>query len=107
MHQAVCCRKNPCYTSTVASGRDRRPFNIYIDGGYYKNSPDVTVPSDKVHDILPVPSFTWIKAYSGAKGDIIVFVHIPTRCLSWMAITRTTPRSNLTENAFEALACTI
>jgi hypothetical protein len=41
-------------------------FNIYIYGGYDGISAGTT-PSDDVY-ILSVPSFTWVKAYSGQSS---------------------------------------
>jgi hypothetical protein len=47
----------------VAAASDASSFNIYIYGGY--DGIDIThTSSDDVY-ILSVPSFTWIKAYSG------------------------------------------
>lgn len=47
----------------VAAASDGSSYNIYIYGGY--DGIDVShAPSDDVY-ILSVPSFTWIKAYSG------------------------------------------
>lgn len=54
------------FCSVVAPAKDSSSFNIYIYGGYDGlNSNDH--PSDDVW-ILSLPSFTWIKAYSGT-GD--------------------------------------
>lgn len=51
------------FCSVVAAAADRSSFNIYIYGGY--DGLDQThAPSDDVY-ILSVPSFTWIRAYSG------------------------------------------
>ncbi|KIX00478.1 uncharacterized protein Z518_10618 [Rhinocladiella mackenziei CBS 650.93] len=51
------------FCSVMATAKDSSSFHIYIYGGYDGlNSGDV--PSDNVW-ILSVPSFTWIKAYSG------------------------------------------
>jgi len=53
------------FCSVVAPSKDSSSFNIYIYGGYDGlNAGDV--PSDDVW-ILSVPSFTWIKAYSGTE----------------------------------------
>lgn len=47
----------------MAPAADRSSFNIYIYGGYDGVNVSAT-PSDDVY-ILSVPSFTWVKAYSG------------------------------------------
>ncbi|KAH8704211.1 hypothetical protein BGW36DRAFT_394341 [Talaromyces proteolyticus] len=52
------------FCSVVAPSADRSSFNIYIYGGYDGVDPD-SPPSDDVY-ILSIPSFTWIKAYSGS-----------------------------------------
>jgi hypothetical protein len=51
------------FCSVVAAAADRSSFNIYIYGGYDGVSAE-SPPSDDVY-ILSIPSFTWIKAYSG------------------------------------------
>ncbi|TQB68422.1 hypothetical protein MPDQ_003434 [Monascus purpureus] len=51
------------FCSVVAPAADRSSFNIYIYGGYDGVNVSET-PSDDVY-ILSVPSFTWVKAYSG------------------------------------------
>lgn len=51
------------FCSVVAPASDSSSFNIYIYGGYDGVNAEST-PSDDVY-ILSVPSFTWIKAYSG------------------------------------------
>lgn len=51
------------FCSVVASASDRSSFNIYIYGGYDGVNAGST-PSDDVY-ILSIPSFVWIKAYSG------------------------------------------
>jgi hypothetical protein len=52
------------FCSVLASAADGSSHNIYIYGGY--NGLDYTSnPSDDVH-ILSLPSFKWIKAYSGS-----------------------------------------
>ncbi|CRG83183.1 putative ATP-dependent helicase YwqA [Talaromyces islandicus] len=51
------------FCSVVAPAADRSSFNIYIYGGYDGVSAE-SPPSDDVY-ILSIPSFTWIKAYSG------------------------------------------
>ncbi|KEF63240.1 uncharacterized protein A1O9_01217 [Exophiala aquamarina CBS 119918] len=51
------------FCSVVAPAKDSSSFNIYIYGGYDGlNAGDV--PSDDVW-VLSIPSFTWIKAYTG------------------------------------------
>jgi len=51
------------FCSTVAVASDKSSFNIYIYGGYDGISP-LHTPSDDVY-VLSLPSFTWIKVYSG------------------------------------------
>lgn len=51
------------FCSVFAAAKDSSSFNIYIYGGYDGLNAD-DVPSDDVW-ILSVPSFHWIKAYSG------------------------------------------
>lgn len=51
------------FCSVAAVAADRSSFNIYIYGGYDGISAE-SPPSDDVY-ILSIPSFTWIKAYSG------------------------------------------
>jgi len=54
------------FCSVVAAANDSSLFNVYIYGGYDGlNANDE--PSDDVW-ILSIPSFTWIKAYSGAAS---------------------------------------
>ncbi|KAI9733699.1 MAG: hypothetical protein M1834_003302 [Cirrosporium novae-zelandiae] len=51
------------FCSVVATANDNSSFNIYIYGGYNGyNTEDI--PSDDVY-ILSIPSFHWVKAYSG------------------------------------------
>lgn len=54
------------FCSVVATASDRSSFSIYIYGGYDGVNADST-PFDDVH-ILSVPSFIWIKAYSGQSS---------------------------------------
>lgn len=54
------------FCSVVAAAADNSSFNIYIYGGYDGVNAAGT-PSDDVY-ILSVPSFTWIKAYSGQSA---------------------------------------
>ena len=52
------------FCSVVAAANDSSSLNVYIYGGYDGiNANDA--PSDDVW-VLSIPSFTWIKAYSGA-----------------------------------------
>jgi hypothetical protein len=51
------------FCSIVAAAMDSTSFNIYIYGGYNGIDAEAT-PSDDVY-ILSIPSFTWVKAYSG------------------------------------------
>ncbi|KAL1967301.1 hypothetical protein VTN77DRAFT_3347 [Rasamsonia byssochlamydoides] len=51
------------FCSVVAAASDGSSFNIYIYGGYDGIDAEMA-PSDDVY-ILSVPSFTWVKAYSG------------------------------------------
>ncbi|KIW84238.1 hypothetical protein Z517_03488 [Fonsecaea pedrosoi CBS 271.37] len=54
------------FCAVVATAQDSSSFNVYIYGGYDGlNAADE--PSDDVW-ILSIPSFQWIKAYSGNKG---------------------------------------
>jgi hypothetical protein len=54
------------FCSVMAQANDSSSFNIYIYGGYNGlNSADG--PSDDVW-ILSVPSFQWVKAYSGTRS---------------------------------------
>jgi hypothetical protein len=54
------------FCSVVAAANDSSSFSVYIYGGYDGlNANDQ--PSDDVW-ILSIPSFTWIKAYSGASS---------------------------------------
>jgi len=54
------------FCSVVAAANDSSLFNVYIYGGY--DGLDANdEPSDDVW-ILSIPSFTWIKAYSGAAS---------------------------------------
>ncbi|KAI9732982.1 MAG: hypothetical protein M1834_003524 [Cirrosporium novae-zelandiae] len=52
------------FCSVVAPANDSSSFNVYIYGGYNGYDAD-DVPSDDVY-ILSIPSFHWIKAYSGS-----------------------------------------
>lgn len=53
------------FCSVVAPAKDSSSFNVYIYGGYDGlNAGDV--PSDDVW-ILSIPSFRWIKAYTGTQ----------------------------------------
>lgn len=52
------------FCSVVATAKDSSSFNIYIYGGYDGLTSEDR-PSDDVW-ILSLPSFTWIKAYSGS-----------------------------------------
>lgn len=51
------------FCSVLASAEDGSSHNIYIYGGYSGLDP-TEIPSDDVY-ILSLPSFKWIKAYSG------------------------------------------
>lgn len=51
------------FCSVVAPAKDSSSFNIYIYGGY-DGLNSTSVPYDDVW-ILSIPSFTWVKAYSG------------------------------------------
>ncbi|KAJ5677548.1 uncharacterized protein N7477_003181 [Penicillium maclennaniae] len=51
------------FCSVLASANDGSSHNVYIYGGYNGYEYD-SVPSDDVY-ILSLPSFKWIKAYSG------------------------------------------
>jgi hypothetical protein len=51
------------FCSTLASAADGSSHNIYIYGGYNGQNSSAT-PFDDVY-ILSLPSFTWIKAYTG------------------------------------------
>ena len=53
------------FCSVMSASKDRTSFNIYIYGGYDGTHPDRR-PSDDVY-VLSVPSFTWIKVYSGTS----------------------------------------
>ncbi len=53
------------FCSVVAAAKDRSSFNIYIYGGYDGTDSEKR-PSDDVY-ILSLPSFTWVKAYSGTS----------------------------------------
>lgn len=54
------------FCSVVAAAKDRSSFNVYIYGGYNaRNRTDA--PSDDVY-ILSIPSFVWIRAYSGQSA---------------------------------------
>ncbi|KAL2007651.1 hypothetical protein VTN00DRAFT_7633 [Thermoascus crustaceus] len=54
------------FCSVVAAATDGSSYNVYIYGGY--DGLDLKdPPSDDVY-ILSVPSFTWIKAYTGEQG---------------------------------------
>lgn len=51
------------FCSVVAAAADNSSYNVYIYGGY--NGVDAeSPPSDDVY-VLSVPSFIWIKVYSG------------------------------------------
>ena len=52
------------FCSVVANASDYSSFNIYVYGGYDGLDPDDS-PSDDVW-VLSLPSFTWIKVYSGS-----------------------------------------
>ncbi|KIW62044.1 hypothetical protein PV05_02097 [Exophiala xenobiotica] len=54
------------FCSVVAPANDSSSFNVYIYGGYDGLSAS-DEPSDDVW-ILSIPSFTWVKAYSGNKA---------------------------------------
>jgi Kelch motif len=54
------------FCSVVAPARDSSSFNVYIYGGY-DGLNSTSIPSDDVW-ILSIPSFTWIKAYSGVSA---------------------------------------
>ena len=54
------------FCSVVAAANDSSSFNVYIYGGY-DGLNSVDAPSDDVW-ILSIPSFTWIKAYSGNQA---------------------------------------
>lgn len=51
------------FCSVVAAANDTSSFNVYIYGGFDGVNTSHT-PSDDVY-ILSIPSFTWIKAYTG------------------------------------------
>lgn len=52
------------FCSVLASAADRSSHNIYIYGGYSGTDGEQT-PYDDVY-ILSIPSFIWVKAYSGS-----------------------------------------
>ncbi|KAN0087323.1 hypothetical protein V8E54_001011 [Elaphomyces granulatus] len=53
------------FCSVVAAASDNSSYNIYIYGGY--NGIDVSrATSDDVY-VLSIPSFTWVKVYSGTS----------------------------------------
>lgn len=54
------------FCSVVAPAKDSSSFNIYLYGGY-DGLNDTSIPFDDVW-ILSVPSFTWVKAYSGVRA---------------------------------------
>lgn len=54
------------FCSVVAPARDASSFNIYIYGGY-DGLNYTSLPFDDVW-ILSIPSFTWVKAYSGVRS---------------------------------------
>lgn len=54
------------FCSVLASAADSSSHNIYIYGGYNGLEYDAS-PSDDVY-ILSLPSFTWVKAYSGTAS---------------------------------------
>lgn len=54
------------FCSVVAVANDSSSFNVYIYGGYDGLNAD-DLPSDDVW-ILSIPSFTWVKAYSGTSS---------------------------------------
>lgn len=54
------------FCSVIASANDSSSHNIYIYGGYNGLDYDAT-PSDDVY-ILSLPSFKWVKAYSGTTA---------------------------------------
>ncbi|KIX96087.1 uncharacterized protein Z520_08342 [Fonsecaea multimorphosa CBS 102226] len=54
------------FCSVVATAKDSSSFNVYIYGGYDGLNAD-DEPSDDVW-ILSIPSFQWIKAYSGNQA---------------------------------------
>ena len=54
------------FCSVVAPARDASSFNIYIYGGY-DGLNFTSVPFDDVW-ILSIPSFSWVKAYSGNRS---------------------------------------
>jgi hypothetical protein len=49
----------------VAAASDNSSYNVYIYGGY-EGLDSGSRPSDDVY-ILSIPSFTWIKAYTGSE----------------------------------------
>lgn len=51
------------FCSVVARAKDASSFNVYLYGGYTGLN-STTIPSDDVW-ILSIPTFTWVKAYSG------------------------------------------
>jgi hypothetical protein len=53
------------FCSVVAPAKDSSSFNVYIYGGY-DGLKAGAIPSDDVW-ILSIPSFTWIKAYTGSR----------------------------------------
>jgi hypothetical protein len=52
------------FCSVVATANDSSSYNIYIYGGYAGLDSGTDTPSDDVY-ILSLPTFTWIRAYSG------------------------------------------
>ncbi|KAF7506675.1 hypothetical protein GJ744_011504 [Endocarpon pusillum] len=54
------------FCSVVAPARDASSFNIYVYGGY-DGLNYTSVPFDDVW-ILSIPSFRWVKAYSGVRS---------------------------------------
>jgi Kelch motif protein len=54
------------FCSVVAAAADNSSYNIYIYGGY--DGVDATyTTSDDVY-VLSIPSFTWVKVYSGTSA---------------------------------------
>ncbi len=51
------------FCSVIAPAKDSSSFNVYLYGGY-DGLNYTSIPSDDVW-ILSIPSFTWVKAYSG------------------------------------------
>lgn len=51
------------FCAVLASASDGSSHNIYVYGGYSGEDAEET-PSDDVY-ILSLPSFTWVKAYTG------------------------------------------